>query len=258
MEKTSVVRQIAVAAPIDVCWRYLTEPDLIAKWFADVIGDFRVNCCHEFHFGDGDFFACGTSAMEAPTHLAMWWRFMNAGWTSEIDFQLAETPAVTDVTVTDCGNYSTRAAQELSEGWDDFLGRLDRAVRTGENSRYRWSEVIGTGAAVAAPPEAVRQFFAPPDLFPDSLVHVEEREGNLALEFENDAWSGHRTQASVRITTGDRGTSISVSHGGWLELPEEIRISERKRIAGQWATVVGRLESTLGYAEQHCRHAETI
>ena len=74
----SVVRQQVVPAPLLATWALVTDARFVSEWFADcerlAPGEpFRLE------FGDGDFFAGRVTAWDEPYHLALRWRFMDAG-----------------------------------------------------------------------------------------------------------------------------------------------------------------------------------
>jgi hypothetical protein len=148
--------------------------------------------------------------------------------------------------VEDQGAYSHHAALELREGWDDFLSRLKRSIETGANTRYRWSEVIGTGAMVKGSPSEIQSMLSRPEWwtreFPASRIRPEPESGGCVV-FQDDAWEGSTTRARIAVAAGAGGSAISVSHAGWAELPESIRYAERKRYAGLWAAALASLES---------------
>jgi uncharacterized protein YndB with AHSA1/START domain len=251
----TVVSQIAIPAQIDVCWRHLTEPTLIARWFADVRGSIQPGVKCEFHFGDGDFFAAQTREIEPPVRFRFTWRFMDAGGISEIEYVLLDSEEGTDVSVIDRGSYGREGAFELREGWNDFMARLKKTITTGENARYRWSETIGAGAiVVAAPAEAIERlgnigFWT--KHFPETTVVAEKTEQLLTLTFLSPAWGNQSTIAQVRATDRGQFTGISVSHAGWGGLPAAIRFQERKGAAGHWAAALREIESLLGHVSDN-------
>jgi uncharacterized protein YndB with AHSA1/START domain len=248
MATYTVVRQLCVSASIDTCWGYLTNNALVSKWFADVSGEISPGASYEFHFGDGDFFRGATDLMEPPTHLGIWWRFMGVGATSRIDFHLLDHPGGTDIAVVDRGSYSRHSALELREGWDDFFSRLKRSIETGANTRYRWSEVIGTGAVLKIPPSEIESILSRTEWwnrgFPASRIQFEPESGG-GLVFADDAWKGRVTRARVVVSASPDGSAVSVSHAGWADLPESLRYEERKRYAELWAAALASLESNL-------------
>lgn len=251
----TVVVQVAIPAAVDTCFRHLTDPALIGRWFADVDGAIQPGAQCEYHFGDGDFFRAQTVAIEPPLRLRSTWRFMGVGGASDIEYVLLENEAGTELSVIDRGPYTQGGAQELREGWRDFLSRLAKTIETGKNARYRWSEVIGAGTLVSATPAAARERLSDAALweraFPETSAAIAQRGNRLVVEFKNPAWDGHSTRASLSISARAQATGISVSHEGWLELPASIQFQERKRFAGYWAALLRQIESSLGHVDRN-------
>jgi len=145
-----------IAAPREVVWRHLTEPDLVAEWFGDCDAlspdrSFRID------FGDGDFFVGRVAAWEAPGRLELVWKFMALGPEYQITFTLAEVDGETEVAVRDTGALTRAEADGLDEGWRDFLSRLHKRCVTGERARYQWTPSIGLAAVLGVPPAQQRR-----------------------------------------------------------------------------------------------------
>ncbi len=244
----TIERSVAICGSLAECWRNLTEPESIRLWFADVEGGLdRPGAKFSFHFGDGDFFSGRVLTRQEPAMLRFEWQFMGVGGVSSIAYCLHGVDAHNSILkVSDEGEYSDRAVVELSEGWDDFLSRLARKMATGENARYRWSEQIDTGVIVTADvPSAlakVRDAAWWQAVFPKNTVGVSAVPDGAAVVFGDAAWSGHETEANVKVTERSGGAGISVSHAGWLSLSREIQFDERKRFAGLWATALRRIQ----------------
>lgn len=243
----TIVRQISVCTTVDECWRYLTDPHLIGEWFADTLGSFGQNDGFEFHFGDGDFFRGVVGSADAPVSLRFRWHFMGAGLASDIEYALLPLPdGKTLVSVIDRGEHTAAGAAEMCEGWDDFLSRLERRIRTGENSRYRWTETIGCAAAMRVTPDHAREFLRNPgvwSVFPQTDVTVDETDGALNVTMTNPAWDGRTTDVSLRFRPNRAGACVSVVHRGFDRLNEALQFDERKRYAGYWAAFLAELES---------------
>jgi uncharacterized protein YndB with AHSA1/START domain len=247
IRKYTIVRQITVPAPIEDCWRALNDADRISLWFADVTGVVSPGCTFEFHFGDGDFFRGGVHEADPPVGLRFWWKFMGLGSRSEIEYALLPlADNKTLVSVVDHGEHSTAGAQEIGEGWDDFLARLERSIRTGDNCRYRWTESISCTAVVPWTVQDVRvRLIRPAEWsgFPDASVSIEEAGTELAVTMSTPAWSGLTTTATLSFREVVEGAQLSVVHRGFDRLHEDVQLRERKRYAGYWAALLAQLET---------------
>lgn len=244
----TIVRQMTVPASIEHCWRFLLEPELIGGWFADVRGQLVIGESFEFHFGDGDFFKGTVRFVDEPVLLRFSWRFMGAGEQSELEYALIpQGEQKTLVTMIDRGEHSEAGVLEMCEGWDDFLARLERRVRTGENSRYRWTESIGCGAVVPMPVEEVRVWLKCPDVWSDFREFqplLQDFNEKLVVTMSHPSWDGHVTTAIIGFRPKGTSTYVSVNHQGFDQLPKAIQFSERKLLAGLWASFLTSLEIT--------------
>jgi uncharacterized protein YndB with AHSA1/START domain len=252
IHRYTVVRQTVVATTATECWERLTRPERVAGWFADVHGEIAPGRRFELHFGDGDFFRCEPVDFDPPRRLRFDWRFMGAGPRSAIEFALLETsPGHTEVSVIDRGEHTPLGAIEMNEGWADLLERLERAVRTGGNARYRWSETIGCAAVATGAVEEVRAALLQATAwrrFAGASVVPAAEGGAIRAAVEDPAWGGVSTAASIALDAAPDGARLTVQHSGWQALPEDRQVAERRRYAGYWAETLALWES-LGRAE---------
>jgi uncharacterized protein YndB with AHSA1/START domain len=247
IRKYTIVRQITVPAPIEDCWRALNDADRISLWFADVTGVVSEGGTFEFHFGDGDFFRGAVHEADPPAGLRFWWKFMGVGPQSEIEYALLPlADNKTLVSVIDRGEHSSAGAQEMCEGWDDFLARLERSIRTGDNCRYRWTESISCTAVVPSMVQELRERLirqAAWSGFPDAAVSIQEAGTELAVTMSTPAWSGLTTAATLGLREVAESVQLSVVHRGFDRLHEDVQFRERKRYAGYWAAFLAQLEA---------------
>jgi len=131
-------RDILIEAPAEVVWRTITEPDQISQWFAD-----RVELVVEpgargyLEFGDQGG-PVVVETVEPPTRFSFRWNHPRgedpvAGNSMLVEFTLTPEGAErTRLRVVESGHElcdwpdaeKQRYADEHSEGWGDFLGRL--------------------------------------------------------------------------------------------------------------------------------------
>lgn len=245
----TVVRQAAIPAPASRTWRCLTEPPLLAGWFADA-SRFEPGAPFRLSFGDGDFFEGDVREWREPARLVIGWRFMGLGPPYEITYTLDPlSESETNLTVRDRGALTSEEAEGLCEGWDDFLSRLGRFARTGRPARYEWSQtfgltvILGESAGAGLPPELSEPGWWAGG-FAGSEVEAAGRTGrSLLVRFGEPAWGGARTEARLRAHPSDLGTCLSLTHDGWTGLPEGSQIPARRRYAGLWREALGGLES---------------
>jgi uncharacterized protein YndB with AHSA1/START domain len=254
----AAVQQVIVPGDVGHCWRYISDPRLVSEWFADT-DRIRLKEPVQFAFGDGDFFDGTVLEYEEPTFIRLVWKFMGVGALSDISFFLCPLDGKTEVTVLDRGEYTTRTVAELREGWRDFLSRLERRIRTGDNSRYRWCIGDGDGPDISL--EAVvqcdkllivrtlRDVGWWRDAFPQSnpvLLTPSRGDESVQAIFQEAEWSGQQTRATVEIEARRDGLGISVVHSGWTQLPPDIQLDARRRLAALWAHALLKLERRFG------------
>jgi uncharacterized protein YndB with AHSA1/START domain len=248
----AVVQQVVVPGDAGHCWHYLSDPRLISEWFADT-DQFRVNEPVQFAFGDGDYFAGTILELEEPTFIRLVWKFMGVGTPSDVSLFLFPLEGKTEVTVLDRGEYTIEAANALREGWRDFFSRLEQRITTGENSRYQWTPYIGMGAVVQCDKLSIvrtlRDISWWRDAFPHSnpvLLMPSTGDESVRAIFQEAEWSGRQTEATVKIEARRDGLDISVIHSGWADLPLDIQLDARRRLAARWQHALLKLEHRFG------------
>jgi uncharacterized protein YndB with AHSA1/START domain len=247
----AVIQQVVVPGDAGHCWKYLSDPRLISEWFADT-DQIRLNEPVRFAFGDGDYFAGTILELEEPTLIRLVWKFMDLGAQSDISLFLYPFEDKTEVTVLDRGEYTPRAANELREGWRDFLSRLERRITTGENSRYQWSPDICIGAVVPCDKLSIARTLRDiswwREAFPQSNPVLLPGRGDDSVQaiFQEAEWSGQQTEATARIVARRDGLDISVKHTGWESLPLELQLDARRRLAVLWQHALLKLEHRFG------------
>jgi uncharacterized protein YndB with AHSA1/START domain len=246
---------IVIAAPPEAVWPYLTVDELMGRWFADSAGlgrsrdDVASRHAFRFEFGDGDFFAGTVTEWRAPHVLGLRWRFMAVGPAYDIRLELVPCESGTRVTVTDIGASSASEAESLREGWTDFLARLEKCIRTGQVTRYEWSETISATALVREDDEEIAALLSQPSWwearFPGMELMLAAVPTGVAVEFRDPAWQGASTRAEITVESDPGGRRLQVRHEGWTRLPPDRRIPERRRLAKRWAGTLMRLEASV-------------
>jgi uncharacterized protein YndB with AHSA1/START domain len=240
----TVVRQTLLTATAEQCWPYLVDGGRLTQWFADS-DDLRPGASFRFAFGDGDFFGGVVTQWDPPVSLGLEWRFLEVGPSFDIRFSLLPLGDRTELTVIDRGAESLEEASGLHEGWEDFLMRCEKFVRTGENCRYRWTEVFGGAANVVdvvglwsqlEDPGLWRRFFA------GSQIAMRADTQALTLQFRDPVWNGASTQGELKIGTRHGRSLLHVAHRGWGGLPLDIQVTERSRYAAVWAAFLKQVE----------------
>jgi uncharacterized protein YndB with AHSA1/START domain len=138
MIPAQIEKEIVIAAPIEVVWRIITEPDQIKQWFspeAELEG--RPGGEGRFKFESGNEYYLQVEAVEPPHRFA--YRWMHEKGTKArpensmlVEFILRAEADGTRLRVVESGfetvdwaeEVKTKYADDHSRGWQYFLGRL--------------------------------------------------------------------------------------------------------------------------------------
>jgi len=137
---TGIAREIVIEAPITVVWRPITEPDQIARWFADRVElDARPGANGTLTFEKNNVTApLVVERVEPPSLFSFRWCHPDGeqpvrGNSTLVEFTLViETEARTRLRVTETGldavpwpdDEKQRFTDSHGDGWDGCLGRL--------------------------------------------------------------------------------------------------------------------------------------
>jgi hypothetical protein len=126
-------------------------------------------------------------------------------------------------------------------------------MTTGESSRYRWSPDIRIGAVVQCDKLSIVRILRDVswwrDAFPQSnpvLPKSDRSDESVQAIFQQTEWSGQQTEATVEIVARRDGLGISVKHTGWVDLPLDIQLDARRRLAALWQHALFELERRFG------------
>ena len=142
MPSLMIDSEVLIAAPVDVVWRTITEPDQITQWFADKV-DLVVEPGAHGYLGFGDQGGpVVVETVDPPTRFSFRWNHPRGeepkqGNSMLVEFTLTpEGDERTRLRVTETGHElrawpdeeKQRYAAEHQEGWGEFLGRLDTVI----------------------------------------------------------------------------------------------------------------------------------
>jgi uncharacterized protein YndB with AHSA1/START domain len=142
MPSLMIDREVLIAAPVDVVWRTITEPDQISQWFADKVELVVEPGAHGYmEFGDQGG-PVVVETVDPPTRFSFRWNHPRGeepvtGNSMLVEFTLTPEDAErTRLRVTETGHElrawpdeeKQRYADEHQEGWGDFLDRLDTLI----------------------------------------------------------------------------------------------------------------------------------
>jgi uncharacterized protein YndB with AHSA1/START domain len=262
--------QVSVFVPAqqDIVWAAVTKRAEVRKWFGDLSNDLKPGGALRLDFGDADFFEIADVALDPPRAMQYQWRFLGTGPSNAIEWNIAPESGGVRVTVSDREpNRSAAMVEELTEGWTDFLRRLQVHGATGQNTRYTWRRQFDGGIELPAEPEAAalqllsdggQDCWLPwtgqiapgatvsmiddrqPKLF---QIRKVDRVGPLALNFEfgSAQWQAF-TRCEIQIQPRPEGSLLVVSHSGWEEISDSDaeRGAQRQRFGELWIAAMRR------------------
>jgi uncharacterized protein YndB with AHSA1/START domain len=265
---------VFIPAPQDSMWAAVTQRDEVRKWFGDLSNDLKPGGALRLDFGDADFFEITDVALDPPHALQYRWRFLGTGPSNAIEWIIAPERGGVRITVTDREpNRSPETVEELTEGWTDFLRRLQVYGATGQNTRYTWRRQFDGSIELPVEPEvAVQQLFADrgrdnwlpwigkiapgatvsmiddrqPKLF---QIRKVERPAPLALDFEfgSAQWQAF-TKCEIQVQPRPPGSLLVVSQSGWEEISDNDaeRGAQRQRFGELWIAALRRAQLRVG------------
>jgi uncharacterized protein YndB with AHSA1/START domain len=130
------------ATDIADLWAACTEPDRLARWFADVTGELVVGGQAFIGFRDGDHTETTIRRCEPPHVLELDWAFGEEA-VSVLTVELTATDDGT-LLVLDHRALPTSSATGYSAGWHAYLDLLDACLADRETSTWqqRFNELI--------------------------------------------------------------------------------------------------------------------
>ena len=236
----TVVAQRTIAAPREQVWRYLTEPTLLARWFADTERFDRDAGAFRFDFGDGDFFTGQVTDWEPNICLEVNWKFVDMGPSYRVHFSVLPRKKGTEVSVQDRGALTLDEAECLRVGWSEFLMRLDKAICQQQNARFKWRKAITFTCGVNDRLASVMKTLADPDwyaaTFQDGHAAIEAiKPDRVQAVYSTRQWSPGTTNIRIKHERlPGRGDYLFVAHEGWRTLPQAHAEAERKRYVQLW------------------------
>jgi uncharacterized protein YndB with AHSA1/START domain len=271
-----VVVSINLHRAPDQAWRALTENERLEMWFGTPSDSLTADRPLRVDFGDGDFFLVEPRIVDAPRLVEFDWRFLGVGPMSHVRWEVRPAEDGSQVTVRDhADNRDQDTVRELTEGWQDFLGRLDRYLDTGRSTRYDWRDEIE--GAIDLPPTA-QGLLGESQLTTWLPVVADERGGRSfqiadagaprcfrISDWRNDGAdlrfgvliedTAPLTSAVVHVRQIRHGFRLSVRHAGWrhLGLGQDRARELRACFASAWVSALREARQAAGLAESDAR-----
>jgi uncharacterized protein YndB with AHSA1/START domain len=245
---------VTVSAPSATLWKALTDAEVVSRWFGDLSTTLLPGTEARLDFGDGDYFAIVDVAASPPGCLGYKWRFLGTGPLSEITWRIEDRREGSRLTVIDSEPMRSRdTVAQLSEGWTDFLRRLQRYVATGKVTRYDWRrDFDGATELTISPIIAEERLFSAAGLLswlpfavdaeadrpvPGCAIAAADRRAHrqITLYLRESGWL-RPTRCVLTIEPRGIGSILTVCHTGWDEISSDPSrcLRERRSFAQRW------------------------
>ena len=234
----TVVAQREIPAPVSKVWAFITQPDLLAMWFADITS-FTPKEPFRFEFGDGDFFSGRIEEWDPQILLGMRWKFMDIGPTYEIRYSLLRRKEGTEISIQDRGALTVEEAECLRVGWSEFLMRMAKAIQRDRIARFNWRKAITFTAHIGEEPVELRAALRDPLWYKESFAGVKAEifdggEKEILVGLTSDKWGDIPTSIRLVFKRIRDANYLFVAHEGWPDLSSKVAESERIRFADLW------------------------
>jgi len=263
----TVCISVEVAGPPDVVWLKLTQRNDVAFWFGNLSDDLKPGVEIRLDFGDGDFFTIANVRLHAPHDIEYEWRFLGTGPSNRITWRIEDTLVGASVTVNDAEPLRSKATvDELTEGWTDFLRRLQDHMATGLVTRYDWRRDFEGAVDLESPPELAAQRLLGPaadrswmpfgsseiadaarvrldTTSPDYVISRVGRKhlDRLTFTIGSDTWQG-TTCCELAVKPRGQGSLLTVHHKGWDDISNNpsVCMVSRRLFAEAWIEALNR------------------
>ena len=234
-----------IPAPAGEVWLFLTEPGLVARWFADA-ERLAPGEPFRFDFGDGDYHAGRVVEWEPGISLGLTWSFVDLGPEYEVRYSMLRRRAGTELAVQDRGALTVKEAECLRVGWNEFLMRLEKAVRQQGVARFRWRKMITLTARLEGDRREVAAALSDPGWYAAELPGVSAEvhprgSSELRGTLTRDGWRGASTALRLTFEQVRGGDYLYLTHEGWGNLSCVCAAEERRGFVPLWQKALSRL-----------------
>ncbi len=237
----TVVAQRQLPLPPAELWDWLTEPELVSRWFADRADD-GAGPSVRFEFGDGDFFAGHVSEWDPGITLGMRWKFVGLGPEYEVRFSLLRRKSGTELSIQDRGALTTEEAECLRVGWSEFLLRLEKAITRQCRTRFAWRKALNLTGCLRGARDTLLARVQDADWLRDAAGGIDaeivshDADGVSARVAPRDGrWGDACTDLAMRVREIRGREYVFVTHEGFARLPLAQAPGERLRFVSLWS-----------------------
>ncbi len=244
----TVIAQRQIPQPLERVWQFLTEPQWLARWFADT-ESFAPGAPFQFDFGDGDFFAGSVTEWDPQIVLGLRWKFVGLGPDYDVRFTLLRRKNGVELSIQDRGAITMEEAECLRVGWSEFLMRLEKSVQQNRSARFNWRKALTFTACIGERREELAASLQDPRWYRDNLGEVEAKlhasaEHEIVVALSNPKWGKIETTARLNFKQIRGVDYLFIAHEGWPELPSKIAAGERRRFVKIWIDALRQFDAT--------------
>ncbi len=234
----TVIAQREIAAPLGTVWAHLTQPALLAKWFADT-SHFAPGESFRFDFGDGDYHTGRVVEWDPEIVLSFVWSFVGLGNESEVRFSMLRRRDGTELSIQDRGALTVKEAECLRVGWNEFLMRLEKTVVQGVDTRFNWRKMISfTGMVNGKKPELIAALARPQwyaEAFDGVAAEIHQADdARITATLASETWGDGATELSLDFEHIRGQDYLFAIHQGWGALPDDRAAAERYSFVEKW------------------------
>jgi uncharacterized protein YndB with AHSA1/START domain len=260
---------VSIHAKPDETWHMLTDQGEVGRWFGDLDHSLSPGKDARLDFGDADFFHIRGVEFQRPAQLKYKWRFLGTGPENAILWRIEPEGTGSLVTVTDEEpDRSAETVQELTDGWTDFLQRLERYSATGKITRYDWRRDFDGATEIPLGVEEAAEkllngretdwlpFTGGPVAEGARLRLVDDAAGltisavkraptHVSFQLKKDDWLVP-TQAEVGLEARSSETMLTVRHVRWDEISRDPTtcMAQRRLFGERWIGALHRAQQS--------------
>lgn len=250
-----IVSSLPVSA--DDCWNLIATDAGTSEWFGRLPEGLIDAAQPRLDFEDGDFFTISDVKALALHSLEYSWRFLGLGAPSRIAWRIETSRHGSSLVLADTSpRRASSQAQELLEGWTDFLERLQRHIDTREITRYPFRSEFDACIEVPLHPketlscigdqglqDLMKRVVAATDPGQTIISYTDETRNTLAFEVRREHWDSE-TECNVSVSSTGKGSKVHVQQGRWnlISRDEEVCRRERSLYSAAWIMELSRLE----------------
>ncbi|HET9950179.1 MAG TPA: SRPBCC domain-containing protein [Candidatus Eisenbacteria bacterium] len=259
--------------PVLEVWRYLSRPELLARWLGNVDLELVVGGDFSLHAWNGDVVRGRVLLADPPSTLALVWKPQGTGAESRVTIQLKGDGPGSRISVRHEGLASEPERRQARRLWREILTALRSAIHDNadahewgaslpisvraplsRSSRDLWpllSTAQGLGKWIGhvdrfdGAPEGLFRFTSRVqgrDVAEEGVIEqmTDQNRVILGWEWVGEAWGG-RTKVEMTLEPDPSGAAILLLHSGFDKIAPAQAAIARRHYAATWPRLVANL-----------------